>query len=313
VNEQTMVHPDTGDRGETRCTGCGSTLASDQRYCLECGKRKGDLRVDYPEYLPAVNGSAAAVIGGGDSPPATSTNGSAAVPAEERPPDTRPQKEVTPLMAATGLAAMVIILLLGVLVGRMGGDSQPVVAATGVPTASAPTAGATEQTVSFTSDWPEGKEGFTVEIATLPSSTEAAAVEATRADLTAKGATELGALQSDDFASLPEGNYVFYSGVFDKKADAKSRLNELKGIFPDAQVIEVSTSAKNLAKQGGGGKVDTGDAASASDFEGLETNDPGEYQEQLKKLPDELATEGETVKPDNKKPGAGGPPVVEIG
>jgi hypothetical protein len=304
--EKTMVHPETGTRGVTRCIGCGAELASDQRYCLECGKPKSDPRVDYASYLPAPAGAQ------DGEPPADPPPDVAATPA-----DNRPQREVTPLMAATGLASLVILLLLGVLIGRMGGESsQPVVATTGLPTTSSSTT-VVDENVSFTADWPEGKEGFTVELATLATDTEVTAVEATKADLTAKGATELGVLKSDDFASLPTGNYVFYSGVFDKKADAKSRLKELKGSFPDAQVISVSEKAGgagggNLAKEDAG-PVDTGDAASASDFDALEGADAEEYQEQVKKLPDEVATDGKQVKPDNKAPGAGGPDAVEIG
>lgn len=310
MTEQTMVHPDTGGRGDARCTGCGSLLASDQRYCLECGKRKGEPRVDFAGYLPAGNGDRS----GGQ----TEVQPGPVMPAvqPDAEPDLRPQREVTPLMAATGLAALVIILLLGVLIGRMGGDSsQPVVAATGLPTSSTGTAEATE-TVSFTPDWPEGKDGFTVELATLPSSTEVAAVEATEANLAAQGAAELGVLQSDDYTSLAAGNFVFYSGVFDARADAEARLKELKGAFPNAQVIEVSDQAGGGGKKlaGGGGKpVDTGNAVAATEIQDLESVDPSEYQEQLKKLPDEIATEGETVKPDNKAPGAGGPDAVEIG
>ncbi|MFM8791037.1 MAG: hypothetical protein ACKOGM_06545 [Solirubrobacterales bacterium] len=308
MTEQTMVHSDLDSRGATRCTGCGSPLASDQRYCLECGKRKGDSRVEFASYLPAVTADQAG--GPGDGPP----NGAAVAPPTDPAPDSRPQREITPLMAATGLAALVIILMLGVLIGRMGGDSsQPVVAATGVPTATAPTTG-TDQTVSFTSDWPEGKTGFTVELATLPSSTDAAAVDVTKTDLTAQGATELGVLASDDFASLPPGNYVFYSGVFDKRADAEARLKELKGSFPDAQVIEVSDQTGGGGKKlTGGPPPDTGDAVKATELQGeLETTDPGAYQEALKKLPTEIATEGETVAPDNKAPG-GGSDAVTIG
>lgn len=304
--EPTMVHPESGSRGETRCTGCGAVLAADQRYCLECGKRKGEPRVEIAKYLPVADA---------DGTPADVSAGPvSAEPVTDLATDRRPQREVTPLMAATGLAGMVILLLLGVLIGRMGGDSsQPVVAATGLPAASSANS-VVDENVSFTPDWPEGKEGFTVELATLPSDTDVSAVEVTKGDLTAKGATELGVLQSDDYASLAAGNFVFYSGVFDKKADAKSRLKELKGSFPDAQVISVSDKAGggNLAKKDAG-PVDTGGAASASEFDALESADAEEYQEQLKKLPDELATDGKQVKPDNKAPGAGGPDAVEIG
>jgi hypothetical protein len=302
-------------------------MASDQRYCLECGKRKGDPRTEFAAYL---NGAT-------ELSPATAhaTNGAGpdeSVAAEPKP-DTRPEREVTPLMAAAGLAGLAVILLLGVLIGRLGdnGSSAPVVAATGVPAAAAPTtSSATGVEVAFAPDWPEGQEGFTIELATLPKdSADGAAVEATKVDLTAQGATEVGALDSDQFGSLPAGNYVFYSGVYDTKADAEAALKPLQASFPDAQVIEVAADAGG-GGGGGGGAIKASSAPLISDSgankdpnaivqadkEALtEANSASaeEFQELQKKLPTNIATEGKAPPKDNKKPGAGGPGAVEIG
>ncbi len=43
------------------CPTCGNPMAADQRYCLNCGVRRGDSRVDFDEL---VGGSA-----GGVAPP----------------------------------------------------------------------------------------------------------------------------------------------------------------------------------------------------------------------------------------------------
>ncbi len=322
ASSQTMV-----SKGPTRCTGCGVTMAADQRYCLECGKRKGDPRTEFAAYL---NGAA-------ELPAATThaTNGAGpdeSVAAEPKP-DTRPEREVTPLMAAAGLAGLAMILLLGVLIGRLGdnGSSAPVVAATGVPAAAAPTtSSATGVEVAFAPDWPEGQEGFTIELATLPKdSADGAAVEATKADLAAQGATEVGALDSDQFGSLQAGNYVFYSGVYDTKADADAALKPLQASFPDAQVIEVAADAGGGSGGGGGGAIKASSAPLISDSgankdpnaivqadkEALtEANSASaeEFQELQKKLPTNIATEGKAPPKDNKKPG-GGSDAVEIG
>jgi hypothetical protein len=302
-------------------------MAADQRYCLECGKRKGDPRTEFAAYL---NGAA-------ELPAATThaTNGAGpdeSVAAEPKP-DTRPEREVTPLMAAAGLAGLAMILLLGVLIGRLGdnGSSAPVVAATGVPAAAAPTtSSATGVEVAFAPDWPEGQEGFTIELATLPKdSADGAAVEATKADLAAQGATEVGALDSDQFGSLQAGNYVFYSGVYDTKADADAALKPLQASFPDAQVIEVAADAGGGSGGGGGGAIKASSAPLISDSgankdpnaivqadkEALtEANSASaeEFQELQKKLPTNIATEGKAPPKDNKKPG-GGSDAVEIG
>ena len=58
--------PVVGQEGDT-CEQCGSVLATDQRYCLNCGWRRGESRVDYESRLNSgvepANGAAAASSG----------------------------------------------------------------------------------------------------------------------------------------------------------------------------------------------------------------------------------------------------------
>lgn len=308
MSEQTATI-ESPSRGPINCMGCGSQMAPDQKYCLDCGKRKGEPRVDYSRYLPEVAGE-----GAGTPPPELPSGGPAT-------PDARPEREVTPLMAAAGLAGLAVILLLGVLIGRMGqNDSAPVVAATGLPTTTTASTGTTgtETAVSFQSDWPAGEDGWTVELATVSNTTDAAAVEATKADLASRGASEVGVLNSDEFGTLPAGNYVFYSGKFPSKDAAEAELETLSASFPDARVIEVASDG------GGGGGAATVKAsgslasdanasqspdkvveASKSQLEEINNADAGDYQELQKKLPPTIATPGKAPPKDNKKPGAG--------
>jgi len=304
-----------GSKAE-RCTGCGNPLASDQRYCLNCGKRRAGSRVDdFEKYLDS-------------EPPNSPPKVVPRAPAE--PEDNRPQREVTPLMAAVGLTGLAVILILGVLIGRTGqnGSTQaaaPVIAATGVPAATTPTSTTTSTTnVSFEADWPSGTEGFTIELATLPKDTsDGTAVETAKTDLLAKGASDVGALDSDEYASLPAGNYVLYSGVFDTKADAEKALEPLKASFPDAQVVEVAataTTADTSGDGGGGGGLTGGDAAgqdavqaTTDDLEALQNATGADYEEAQKKLPPTISTPGEAPPKDNKAPGGGSGGAVEIG
>ena len=313
MSEQTTMMAPVG--APVRCTGCGHTMAADQRYCLDCGKRRGEPRVDFNEYMDDGNPTG--------PPPVPPIAAPAAAP---WPEDHRPVREITPLMAAGGLAAFAVILLLGVIVGRLGGtESQaPVIAATGVPTTTAAPgstgATSTDVNVAFTSDWPSGEEGFTIELATLPSdSTDGATVELTKTDLASKGAPEVGALESDEFISLPAGNYVFYTGVYDARADAEKALKDLSADFPDAQVIEISSTAKASGGGGGGGggnaliTDDPADAqpdkvvkATKDDLEAIDGADAEDFQELQQKLPPTIETPGEALPPDGKAPGGGG-------
>lgn len=334
MTDQTTMLPEARKVAE-RCTGCGRPMAEDQRYCLNCGKRRGKARIEFENYLPEAGGS------GAGAPPAPPVQGDVRpVPPEE--PDLRPEREVTPLMAAVGLCGVAAILLLGVLIGRSGGGkdsntAQPVYASTGVPAASTASTSTTSSTTTVTTDWPEGQEGYTIELATLSKDgSDAATVDAAKTDLTGQGATVVGVLDSDQFGSLPPGNYVLYSGVYNSKPEAETALKSLTASFPDAQVIEVAAKASPDSGAGGAGAKTTSNKpvddgkdttltdgsnanstetvqASTDDLEALDDATGEEYEEIQKKLPPTIATPGEAPPKDNKAPGGGSSDAVTIG
>lgn len=332
MTDQTAVLPETQTVTE-RCTGCGKPLADDQRYCLNCGKRRGKSRVEFENYLPEAGG------GDGGVPPVPPVQGDVRpVPPEE--PDYRPEREVTPLMAAVGLCGVAAILLLGVLIGRSGGGSDSsstpqIIASTGLPTASTSSTSTTSTSSTVTTDWPEGQEGYTVELASLPKDgTDGATVESAKADLTSKGATDVGVLDSDQFGSLPPGNYILYSGVYTTKKEADTALTSLSSSFPDAQVVQVAAQASSggggggtskTTSSGGGGstsssltdgsKANSTETVQASkeDLQALQNATGEDYEEIQKKLPPTIATPGKAPPPDNKAPGGGSGNAVTIG
>jgi len=297
-----------GEPGEA-CAECGSPLAADQRYCLNCGARRGDPRLDYGNYLK--NGG-----NGAEEPP-----GGPADPSSKQPGSGR---DWTPFALVGLIAALGIMLAIGVLIGKGGSGSNqaaaPVVQVGG-GTAADTTGGSNLPTAntSFKSDWPAGKEGYTVELGTLPKQgTTADQVDAQKSDAESKGASDVGALDTDDYGSLPAGNYLIYSGVYDTKAEATKALKPLQSKFPDAKVVQVSAKAA-----GGGGKVvsaNSGDAltsgsgggnatvkASDQALSDLQNKSGQDYADASKHLPNNVATSGNTVKNDNKDPGAGSP------
>jgi hypothetical protein len=90
------------------CRACGAAMADDQRYCLNCGERRGAPRVDSRSHLDAAG------PGGGATPEAT-PKPPAGPPA---PQPERRQRDYAPLAAAGGIAVLGIMLLIGVLIGR---------------------------------------------------------------------------------------------------------------------------------------------------------------------------------------------------
>jgi hypothetical protein len=107
-----------GDGGT--CPECGSALAADQRYCLNCGWRRGEPRVDYQSRI----------LGGGQ--PAT-----AGAPAATTAPS---NPQWSPVVAIGAIALLGVFLLLGVLIGKKGNDTTQTVAAQSAPTTTTATA-----------------------------------------------------------------------------------------------------------------------------------------------------------------------------
>ena len=102
---ETMSAPALGQPGEL-CAGCGVPLASDQRYCLNCGYRRAESRVPYAEVLPgALNRDR-----GGEGP--TAAGGTPASPSGPAP------GPWTPAVALIGVGVVAVVLGVGVLIGR---------------------------------------------------------------------------------------------------------------------------------------------------------------------------------------------------
>jgi hypothetical protein len=114
---QTAIQPlAVGPHGEP-CEACGSPMAFDQRYCLNCGVRRGDPRADYRSYMA-------------DAAPATGA-GATPGPAEEQPEAAsasgKQERDYAPLAAVGGIAVLGAMLLIGVLIGK--GDNGGTTAA----------------------------------------------------------------------------------------------------------------------------------------------------------------------------------------
>ena len=91
----------TAPAAEDRCGACGAPLAHDQRYCVECGERRGQSR--FPVAQPATEVRA------------------------RRARTVRPRRPATVSSGTTLVAGVGVLLLaigLGVLIGRIGNDKS---------------------------------------------------------------------------------------------------------------------------------------------------------------------------------------------
>jgi hypothetical protein len=288
VSTESIASPSPPAGAAEPCLACGAPLADDQRYCLECGER----RFPMSSVLlggPAVGAKAPPDPEGTPPPPATS------------PADGAGRGNAVTVIAGVGV--LLLAMGVGVLIGRSGSSGPSVApAAQVISVASTPASGAGGATVadasSFTSDWPSGTNGYTVQLQTLPeSSTQVSAVEAAKSAASAKGATGVGALKSNEFSSLKAGSYVIYAGVYHKKSDAEKARASARKNFPDASVIKVANGAEG-SSPGASGASSGGSGVGASEkhpappsvVDSLKTTKGKSYEEQSKNLPNVIST-----------------------
>jgi hypothetical protein len=278
------------------CRRCGSALAEDQRYCLECGERRTPV--------------SSVLLGGPPSPAAAATPASVPptppLPAGSRSGGGERSNAVTVI---AGVGVLLLAMGVGVLIGRSGASKSTGSAAPQVITvSSSPASGATSATgaaaeaSTFSDDWPAGKSGYTVQLQTLTqSSTTTSEVQAAKSAASAKGAKGVGALKSEDFGSLTAGNYVVYAGIYSKQAEARKALAGLKTNFPGASVVKVSNGGANspssgASPSGGAGHPSSGAGSSESHpvapkvLEEEHKSKGKSFEEKSKNLPDVVGT-----------------------
>jgi hypothetical protein len=69
--------------------------------------------------------------------------------------------------------------------------------------------------------WPRDKSGYTVVIASLPTSAGIDAARAKALEAARAGLPDVGALDSSRFSSLHPGYYVVFSGIYDRFEEAQ--------------------------------------------------------------------------------------------
>jgi hypothetical protein len=240
----------------------------------------------------------------GESPPQGDTQTGPPASPPPFPPGAAPtdgggaQRNNT-LTVIAGVGVLLLAMGVGVLIGRAGSPKQSAAPAQVITVSSPSSGGATTPTAeaSFTGDWPSGTSGYTVQLQTLPQSgTALSAVESAKSAASAKGAKAVGALKSEEFASLTSGTYVIYSGVYHKKAEAQTALAGLRKSFPAAKVIDVSNSGSSSSTSTGGSSKSTSSGGSSSagkgnpaatspDLRGVKGKT---YEEKSKNVPNEV-------------------------
>jgi len=262
------------------CAHCGAPLAADQHYCLNCGSRRAYLSSLLSMGTPA---------SGAAPPPSPPSSVAASPPSGSRP---------NPTALIAGVGVLLLAMGVGVLIGRSsvpaGKTATDVINLATTPTGQSSSSESQAQGATFKSDWPPGSSGYTVQLETLAeASTQASALSAAKTAASGKGAPAVGALLSNEYSSLPSGNYVIYSGVDKTKAEAEKALAGLKSKFPGASVVKVSSGSGSSAG-GGSGAGGKGSGSSkpppAPSSPSQKPKSGAEYEQKSKSLPNVVET-----------------------
>jgi hypothetical protein len=88
-------------------------------------------------------------------------------------------------------------------------------------------------------EWPQGQNGWTIVLASLPQTSGRAAAASEGREALAAGLTDVGILDSSEFSSLHPGYFVVFSGIYSSESEAKGALDAAKGSYPQAYAREI--------------------------------------------------------------------------
>jgi hypothetical protein len=89
-------------------------------------------------------------------------------------------------------------------------------------------------------DWPPSQDGYTVVIASMPTTSgRSVAVRKAREALAAR-LPEVGVLDSGEFSSLHPGYYVVFSGIYPDQRGALTGMGRIQDLYPAAYIRQIS-------------------------------------------------------------------------
>lgn len=251
--------PPPPEEMQPQCPRCGAPHDPFQEYCLECGARltrpgagsvwrRDTWTRDSPFWFWAafLGLLAIALVTGaivlaatGDDPEAAPTSApgttiltdpTAGVTTEPLPgtvtPPTATTTDVT--FPTTGFTTT--------------GFTTTGFTTTGTTTTATTTTGTTQTTTTgtgSTATWPPGRTAYTVIVGSFRESRGRGPAEARATQARNAGLSQVGIIRSSDFSSLRPGWYAVFTGIFDSRSEATTRLSQARSTFPSAYLRHV--------------------------------------------------------------------------
>ena len=224
------------------CPHCGGAYEPLQEYCLECGERLptgtvvGVLAAAWQRRFswypgdwiwPALVFFVLTVIATAAAVAATSSKGASTLVATNSGLTVGPGQQTTVVVATNTLPTA----------------PQPTITTGTLPTApgNATTVVTTPPPATAAGGWPAGRSGYTNVLESVPVSVGRTRADAAARQAAADGLPETGVIDSSSHASLRNGFYVVFSGVYATAAQAAAALAEAHARgFPGAYEARVS-------------------------------------------------------------------------
>jgi len=109
-----------------------------------------------------------------------------------------------------------------------------------IPTTTAPAQPPPPPPSNTLTEWPAGKNGWTIVLSSIPqSSGRPAAADVARNAMSA-GLTDVGIIDSSQFSSLHTGYYVVFTGIYDTENEARAGLDTAQGSYPQSYVRQIT-------------------------------------------------------------------------
>lgn len=209
------------------CPSCGTPVAPGQEYCLECGAR-------LPETSPPPGWPDDPQAGAGWVWPVLVTLVVAILSAGAVVVAQLTKDDVEPLLVATTATPTVPTL-------TETAQEPPPTTAPPVTTAPPPTTAPPRAQPGRLVQWPAGKNGYTLVLASVPEPSGRSRATALARKARDAGLAQVGVLQSSRYGSLHPGYYVVFSGIFDTAADAARGMAAVERAGYDAYVRPISS------------------------------------------------------------------------
>jgi hypothetical protein len=204
---------------EARCPRCGTPSEPHQEYCLECG-----ARLQTPGLVPSLAGGWRRRLGwypGDWIWPSLVALLIAALAASAAILWTREAEPATETLVGDTSQLPTTVATI---------PQATETAAPTVPTATTETEGATTTTTTQTRrsliEWPRGRSGWSLVLASVPTSGGRDPAVARAREALEAGLPQVGVIDSARFSSLHPGYYVVFSGVYGSLSEAQDAASE---------------------------------------------------------------------------------------